>query len=423
MKNNRFSYFIEIIAALAIFIILIRLFGTNPSVTTNTLKISTNNPISSGPTISSVSDITYNSATFRWNRSAGATQYRVKYTSDATWDTSVFVTDTFLNVKNLSSLVKYRFVVRRELPSTSSYTPELNFTTLQAPPERNTIFPQFNRILYISRSDTIYNNTSARNRLCSYLKKYGFNGVYLYDTQKYLPTQSNWINFSNFIKQLSDSGIVIRGITFGNSNYFLTTVKSYNNSQSDTSKKINHFHLENEYWNYGTNTDAVPYSTWINYLGSLKSSGVSNNFYMGYFKKLNVIDSIAAKDMLNNSKNIDEHVYVNGIPTYNFANNDSTTSSGGRLSIIARGGRQRNTPAQVEWIISLEDKAAGAKYTFSGPIVKANNFRTNPFDWIEQQSYNNIYGGMSSFQKQWIKPIGFVYYNLRWAYSSVPPLK
>ena len=77
-----------------------------------------------------VSNITQNSATLKWNKISGATQYKVKYTSDAVWDTIFNPTDTFLNLSNLSSGVNYRCVVREQSPIQSAYTNELTFTTL-----------------------------------------------------------------------------------------------------------------------------------------------------------------------------------------------------------------------------------------------------------------------------------------------------
>ncbi len=421
-----------IVIAAAVFFLMISLFKCNKDFQTQEIdpqiqnkSISLDARLSPAPGNPSVTNITSNSATFKWGKSQGATQYRFKYTSDATWDTSIFTPDTFLNVSNLSSSKTYRFVIRKELPTKSNYTSEISFTTLPSviiiTPTRNTIFPQFNRIMYVNKSDTIYNNTQAKNRLCKYLKKYGFNGVYFYDTQRYLPNSANWSNFASFMKQLSDSGIYIRGIDFGNSAFFTSTVTNYNNSQSDTSKKVNTFHLENEYWNYGTNPDAVQYSTWINYLQQIKNTGIRTDFYMGYFRLMNnSIDTIVSRDMQRYSHNICEHVYVNGIPTFSFANN-STSPNGGRLDIYAKGARQNNTPLNLTWIISEESTNFGAAYTFSGNVLKANNSLPNPYDWLEQQSYNNIYNGMTAFHKQWITPRGFVHFNLSWCYAAVPP--
>lgn len=277
------------------------------------------------------------------------------------------------------------------------------------------------RYMYIDKTDTIYSNTAATRRLGGYLKKYGFTGVYLYSTSGIVSSTPNYINFSIFLKTLNDSGIINRGITNGSSTTFQTTgnVSKYNTSQSDPNNKINIANLELEWWN-----SVSTWSSWnatnqqINY-GTI----LVNDFYEGWYKNLGTtVDTIAARDQVKFSDRILLHCYQNGIPTYSYANAQSAGSTGGRLDIIAKGARQANKRIDLYIIISAENTAWGASNTFSGPALAAASTQPNPYQYIEQQAYNNIYGGMTTFQKQWINFKGFVWFTKRYCYIAIPPL-
>jgi hypothetical protein len=278
------------------------------------------------------------------------------------------------------------------------------------------------RLMYIDKTDTIYTSSTASKRLAGYLKKYGFRGVYLYSTSGIVSSSSNFINFATFIKTLSDSGIAFRGVANGSSTTFQSTgnISKYNSSQSDTNKRINRANLELEWWNGAT--------TWNNWnsLNQQIANGTirDNDFYEGWYKNMGTtIDTIAAKDQVLFSDRVLLHCYQNGIPTYSYANAQSSEATAGRLDIIAKGARQANKKIDLFIIISSESTAWGASNTFTGPAL-ANAYiagQPNPYYTIESQAYNNIFNSMTTFQKQWINFKGFVWFTKRYCYRAVPP--
>lgn len=284
----------------------------------------------------------------------------------------------------------------------------------------NSLTASWTRYMYVDKTDTIYNVTSARNRFSNYLKKYGFTGVYLYDTRAILTNSANFTNFSNFLNQLNDSGVVVRAVNKDAASDFLVggKVSNYNNTQTLASRKINRSNLELEWWN-----NVTTWSNWISIVQQMNSSTVpDNDFYEGWYTNLGgVIDSVASKLQVQYSDRILEHVYVNGIPTYGYANAISTGASSGRLDLIAKGARQNNRKIDLYIIISAEKKSFGAANDFSGGVLQAANTQSNPFLYIENQAYTNIYGSMTAFQKQWINFKGFVWFDKRWCYSAVVP--
>lgn len=279
------------------------------------------------------------------------------------------------------------------------------------------------RYMYIDKTDTIYANQTASRRLGGYLKKYGFTGVYLYSTSGIVRSSSNFANFATFLRTLSDSGIAYRAVTSGSSSAFENTgaVSAYNNSRSNLSEKVNRANLELEWWNGA--------STWLAWNTTNQKISISsipdNDFYEGWYKNLGTtIDTVAAKDQVRYSDRILLHCYQQGVPTYSYANAQSAGATAGRLDIIAKGARQMNRKIDVYIIISSENTAWGADYTFSGPAL-ANAYITgqsNPYWFIESQAYNSISGGMTAFQKQWINLKGFVWFTKRYCYRAVPPL-
>jgi len=268
------------------------------------------------------------------------------------------------------------------------------------------------RYMYIDRSDTIYNNASSRNMLAKYLKKYGFNGVYLYSAQSIVSSTSNYTNFATFLKQLSDSGITYRAVAYGNATLFQPTgnITKYNNLQTDPAKKINRSNLELEWWN-----GACTWSIWDTTNAQMSRGTIADNdFYEGWYKNLGTTpDTIAAKEQIIYSDRILLHDYVNGIPTYSYVSS--------RLDVIAKGARQVNKKIDLYIIISSENTAWGAAYTFTGPALAAASSQSNPYQYIESQAYNNINGGMTTFQKQWINFKGFVWFTKRFCYAAIPP--
>lgn len=276
------------------------------------------------------------------------------------------------------------------------------------------------RFMYIDKTDTIYSNTTATRRLGGYLKKYGFTGVYFYSTSGIISSTSNYTNFSNFLKTLNDSGVIYKAVTSGSSTAFKSagSVTNYNNSQSDPARKINRANFELEWWN-----GACTWTTWNTTNQEISVGTISDNdFYEGWYKNLGTtIDTIASRDQVKFSDRILLHCYQNGIPTYSYANATSTGATGGRLDIIAKGARQANKQIDLYIIISAENTAWGASNTFTGPALAAAANQPNPYEYIETQAYNNIYGGMTVLQKQWIRFQGFVWFTKRYCYSAIPP--
>lgn len=279
------------------------------------------------------------------------------------------------------------------------------------------------RYMYVDKTDTLYNSTQGRNTFSRYVRKYGFTGLYFYSTSGIISSNSNYTNFANFLKQLTDSGVKYRAIVNGSSTTFLSTgnVTKYNNSQTDLSKKINRANLELEWWN-----NASTWSYW-NTTNQNVSLGTiqDNDFYEGWYKNLGTtIDTIASRDQVRYSDRILLHCYQNTIPTYSYANAQSTGATGGRLDIIAKGARQNNKKIDLYIIISSENIAWGASNTFTGPALAQAYIggSPNPFYYIENQTYINIYNNMTTFQKQWINLKGFIWFTKRYCYRAVPPL-
>ena len=133
------------------------------------------------------------------------------------------------------------------------------------------------------------------------------------------------------------------------------------------------------------------------------------------------IDTVAARDQVKYSDRILLHDYVNGVPTYSYANAKTNGATGGRLDIIAMGARQANKMIDLYIIISSENTAWGAANTFTGPALAAASSQPNPYEYIETQAYNNIYGGLTMLQKQWIRFRGFVWFTKRFCYNAIPP--
>lgn len=276
------------------------------------------------------------------------------------------------------------------------------------------------RMMYVDRTDTFYTSVQGKNTFSAYLKKYGFCGVYLYSTSGIVASTGNYPAFSAFLKQLSDSGIIYRAAASGSATTFQASgnITNYNTSQTDPLRKINVANFELEWWN-----NATTWSNW-NTINQQISAGsiLTNDFYEGWYQNMGTtIDTIAARDQVKYSDRILLHCYQNGIPTYSYANARSTGSTAGRLDIIAKGARQNNKKIDLYIIISAENTAWGASYTFTGPALAAAANQSNPYVYIEQQAYNNIYGSMTTFQKQWINFKGFIWFTKRYCYAAIPP--
>ena len=214
------------------------------------------------------------------------------------------------------------------------------------------LYTPWERYMYVDKTDTIYSSTKGRNTLSSYLKRYEFNGVYFYKTSSILSSSSNYTTFSNFLKQLDDSGVTVKCIASGSASRFQVggSVTNYNSSQSDPARRINRANLELEWWN-----SACSWDTWNTTNQAISNGTISDNdFYEGWYKRLSVVDTIAARDQVLYSDRILLHVYQNGYPTYSYANAKSSDATAGRLDIIAKGARLANKPIDLYFIISAE---------------------------------------------------------------------
>ena len=276
------------------------------------------------------------------------------------------------------------------------------------------------RMMYVDKTDTFYTSTIGKNNFSKYLKKYGFTGVYFYSTSGIVSSSSNYSNFSNFLKQLNDSGVIYRAVASGSSTTFQSTgnISRFNASQSDPTRKINRANLELEWWN-----GACSWNTWNTTNQSVSIGTIpDNDFYEGWYKNMSTtIDTIASRDQAIYSDRILLHCYQNGIPTYSYANAKSSGATAGRLDIIAKGAKQANKVIDLFIIISAEQKIWGANNDFTGAALASASNQPNPFEYIETQAYNNIYGSMTAFQKQWINFKGFVWFTKRYCYKAIPP--
>ena len=274
--------------------------------------------------------------------------------------------------------------------------------------------------MYVDRTDTLYNSALGRAVFCNYLRRYGFTGVYLYSTASILSSESNYTIFGDFLEELSASGVCCRAMAAGGSGPFQPAgyATAFNASQSTPSRRINRANLELEWWN-GDGS----WEQWNNANQQIAAGTIADNdFYVGWYRNMgDMTDTIAARDQVLYSDRILLHCYQNGIPTYDYANAQSSGATGGRLDIIASGARQANKRIDLYIIISAEDTAWGADNTFSGHELARAIGEANPFEHIEVQAYNNIYDKMTTFQKQWINLKGFVWFTKRYCYKAIPP--
>lgn len=274
------------------------------------------------------------------------------------------------------------------------------------------------RWLYVDSTQGIYKNATEKARLLKYAKKYGFTGFYFYDLSGVVSSSSNDAALAGFLKQCADSGITIRAAIGGSKNTFVSgNTKRFQNTQTDPKKKFTRYNLEWEWWN-----NVVTFPVWLTDLTAISGVTTDNDFYQGWYKNLGgVPDTIAARDQILNSDRILHHVYVNGYPTYNYAN------ASGRLDVIAKGARQvsaiRGTPtkAKIALIISDEKISIGAANNFSGGVLIANASQPNPFKAVETVLINDFNAKMTAFQRQYIDVIAVIHFDRKWVYRCIPP--
>lgn len=273
------------------------------------------------------------------------------------------------------------------------------------------------RWLYVDSTQGIYKSATQKAKLLRYAKKYGFTGFYFYDLSGIVASSSNDAALASFLKQCADSGITKRAAVGGSKNTFVSGgVKRFQNTQTDPKKKFTIYNLEKEWWN-----GVATFPAWLTDLSSIAGVTPDNDFYQGWYKNLaGVPDTVAAMNQLLNSDRILHHVYVNGYPTYNYAN------ASGRLDVIAKGARQVSTlrgtafKAQIALIISDEKKSIGAANDFSGGVLIANASQPNPFKAVEQVLINDFNAKMTPFQKQYIDVIAVIHFDRKWVFRCIP---
>lgn len=274
------------------------------------------------------------------------------------------------------------------------------------------------RWLYVDSTQGIYKNTTEKAKLLKYAKKYGFTGFYFYDLNGIVSSSSNDAALAGFLKQCADSGITVRAAIGGSKNTFVSgNTKRFQNSQTDPKRKFTRYNLEEEWWN-----NVVTFPTWLVDLKGIAGVTSDNDFYQGWYKNLaGVPDTLAAAQQILNSDRILHHVYVNGYPTYNYAN------ASGRLDVIAKGARQVSvatgvpTKAKLALIISDEKKSIGAANDFSGGVLIANASQSNPFKAVEQVLINDFNNKLTAFQKQYIDVVAIIHFDRKWVYRCIPP--
>ena len=101
------------------------------------------------------------------------------------------------------------------------------------------IITTWDRYLYVDSTQGIYKNQAERVKLLKYAKKYGFTGFYFYDLSGIVASSSNDAALAAFLKQCSDSGIVIRAAVGGSKTTFTSGgVKRFQSTQTNPSKKF-----------------------------------------------------------------------------------------------------------------------------------------------------------------------------------------
>lgn len=262
------------------------------------------------------------------------------------------------------------------------------------------------RYLYVDQSDTTNFNVLAR-----YCKQNNIKGVYMYSTSSIIDNQSNWTSWGNKMKVLSDSGVTVRAVAMGSPSRITSTgsLTRYNKAQTDSSKLVNRYNLENEFWN-----NATSYSNWISQMSTIYSARNSSDFYIGWFKNLGTKpDTIAAKEMIQNSARVLIHAYQPNMPSASYLRS--------RFEVFAKGGRQANEKVRFYIIVSTEQKAWGAQNDFSGNILRSYG----SYDTFEAVLYNNTIlpaiNALPSDLKQWVEVAGVIYFTKRYNYRAIPP--
>lgn len=262
------------------------------------------------------------------------------------------------------------------------------------------------RYLYVDKTDTT--NFTVLSRYCRQNK---IQGIYFYSTSNIIDNQSNWSSWSDKMKLLSDSGVSVRAVIMGSPSRILSSgsVTRYNRAQTDSSRLVNRYNQENEFWN-----NASTFSNWISNQQTIWSARNTSDFYMGWFKNLGgTVDTIAAREMVRYSSRVLLHAYQPNMPSGSYIRS--------RLEVLAKGGRQINKKVRLYIIVSAEQKAWGANNDFSGNSLRSYG----SFTAFENVLYTNlIQSGINQIPadlRQWIEPAGVIYFTKRYVYRAIPP--
>ncbi len=264
------------------------------------------------------------------------------------------------------------------------------------------------RALYLDRANEIFNNPDASKEFAKYCKDNGFDEVHLYHYIDIVQSSRNFLALQNFMRLLYDNGVVKRFAVLGSSS--TTSFNNFWNSTSDTTRKPNGINLELEFWN-----DVTSYPNWINTLTTLnnycdsKNPDLYNTFYIGWFKNMgSLTDSTVARQMIQVSDNIDQHIYQNGKVSYTYGSS--------RYEAEAKGAKSLNKIVTINPIISTEEIAWGAPYDFQGYYLKALGY-----SGIEKNFIDDLNSKASSSVKSNVRIGKFKYFMKRYNYKAIPP--
>jgi hypothetical protein len=292
---------------------------------------------------------------------------------------------------------------------------------LYANPAYNMALQNYDRIMFVDGTDTLYNDSAQIAAYTTFLQQYAFNGVYFMNTEPFFSSQANWPTMASFISQSHVAGATIRGIVFGDNDFTPDTIgyNQYNGTAPYTN--IGRFCLYNDYWDSGSmgTSGVTDWEEWSASLDTAKfafvataSNTCSVDFYMGYYQdsqsiKLPIQDLNAGTDQLNASQHIFFSAWDMGVPRYPYVNSKTVTNIVNRLDTIAEAAYRRNTTASLYFYIHAGQVLLGSSADYSGfSIRNAGNF-----DTFENYFTASVVDRMTAFQRQWINVKGFAYHN------------
>lgn len=278
----------------------------------------------------------------------------------------------------------------------------------------------YDRILFVNGSDTIYNSSSEKSTLFSYLSTNGFNGMYLSDTETFINNSGEYATFATFLSQSYSRGIITKGIIIEDSVYALS-IDAYNSSNGNTvPTQIDKINLYDFYWDGASHDD---WNAWLNHLYSISiyiNPPLTSSFYIGYYQdRENVLptndDVEAASNQLTYSNEVLFSSFAKGIPLYFDVNNKKSTNILNRLDILAEAASRKGTVLELYFYIHAGTIAWGSDGNYSGYSLRYDG----SYDLFEEKFIKSVIDRMTSFQKRWINVKGFTYYNKTYCYEAL----